>query len=287
MHVIKIAVEPGVHRTLIASRDIGAINLRVTCGEIFEIITFSNPSDAALERELHWYLEEYAALEPFEIGRASKAVDRIAKYGYALSTALTATGLIPFEVDLQIEIVSDASQGDADIALHRLHWELLTDRRKWPSKHRPKTIGIIRTLNALRSQAAVPERAPSLSFNILLVTCRPNGRNDVDHHLISRPLVELVSRISHNSIVKPTVKILRPPTWAAFRRELRDRNTGHFQLVHFDLHGGVVRDSKNHIRSVQMPHPDLGFLRNHRLNLCQSGTFLCTPGFFQPNQTAT
>ncbi|KAJ4285993.1 hypothetical protein N0V88_008180 [Collariella sp. IMI 366227] len=85
-------------------------------------------------------------------------------------------------------------------------------------------------------------------FNILLVVSRPRPDKDVEYQLVAKCLVAIVTHVSKtNPDVKASLKILRPPTWQAFREHLRNYR---YDLVHFDMKGEVQTDSKGTPQAV-------------------------------------
>lgn len=81
---------------------------------------------------------------------------------------------------------------------------------------------------------------PSATINLLLVTARPHGKRDVAYRTIQRPLIEMLRR----SQLPVTVDVVRPGTWRALVDHLhaarRQHGIGHYQIIHFDLHGAVM-----------------------------------------------
>lgn len=71
-------------------------------------------------------------------------------------------------------------------------------------------------------------------LNILLVIARPNGEGDMSPVVLSEPLLKKIGPWLRRGRVK--LKVLRPPTFLEFNRELGD-NKGYWHVVHFDGHG--------------------------------------------------
>jgi len=74
------------------------------------------------------------------------------------------------------------------------------------------------------------------TINLLIVTSRPRGRNDVGYRTISRPLVELL----RNSRMPVKVHILRPATYESLEKHLDEVGEGFYHVVHFDVHGALL-----------------------------------------------
>lgn len=71
------------------------------------------------------------------------------------------------------------------------------------------------------------------AVQVLLVTARPGGAQDVGFLTVARGVAEAVSG------TRAQVTVLRPPTLAALRSEL-ERRRGHYHVVHFDGHGVLL-----------------------------------------------
>lgn len=181
--------------------------------------------------ELGWYLETFLEY-PFspETERAERLLEALKGWGRAAFDALfggrDAGGLLDRATQgsyehLRIEVWSD------DPAILSWPWEALHDAK---ASYLAVSCQIERRLNG------VPEspRGPALHdrVNILLVTARPL-EGDVAYRSVSRPLVELIDKEN----LRARVHVLRPPTLAQLRAELRAR-PGYYHLLHFDGHGG-------------------------------------------------
>ena len=195
------------------------------------------------ESDLKWYLEDYAANEPFEVSRATSAAKSIQLYGRKLSTVLARTGLVARGSNLTIEVELKNSSARSSPFLQRVHWEILTNTLSWPKDTRPASVDVHRvfSITGLPTRHLPPDQLGTL--NILIVTCRPRGSKDIDSQLVTGPLVDLVSQLSARLAVPATVRILRPSTWTSFRQHLTEVAYGHYQLVHFDMHGVISTDS--------------------------------------------
>lgn len=103
--------------------------------------------------------------------------------------------------------------------LQQLHWEILEDTSRWSDNVNYEKISVC------TCSSMPPIKAPSGTAgsrtNILLVTCRPKGRNDIDAQLISQSIVETIQASAAISDVGDVrLDILRPPTWLAFEEHL-------------------------------------------------------------------
>ena len=202
-------------------------------------VTVENPFSAAEEERLAWYFEKWLNF-PFTDGvKAAQAAASVRGYGETLFRQLVLDderaysryqqALSQGVATLQFQIVGDPS-------FHGLHWEALWD----PARPQPFVLdaGLIRS-----GIEVVPQRLTSkesATINLLLVTARPHGGRDVGYRTIQRPLVELL----HRTQLPVQVDLVRPGTWRALVDHLRAtkerHGAGHYQIIHFDLHGAVL-----------------------------------------------
>ena len=130
---------------------------------------------------------------------------------------------------LQFEIAGSS-------AFQALHWEALKD----PQLPHPFALDatiVRKNLDPIHIEATV---RPSPTINILVVTARPDGRNDVGYRTISRPMVEALSQAN----VPVHIDLVRPGTYAALEQHLRSKmdthGKGYYHVIHFDVHGAVL-----------------------------------------------
>jgi hypothetical protein len=126
---------------------------------------------------------------------------------------------------LQVDIEGDSPDFQA------LHWEALKD----PDHPTPLATEAIFTRKRFQSGGVSVTLAPSPVINLLVVTARPDEEADVGYRTISRPLIEAI----HRAQLRVKVEILRPGTFEALSRHLETK-TGHYHIVHFDAHGGLM-----------------------------------------------
>jgi tetratricopeptide (TPR) repeat protein len=185
------------------------------------------------EARLSWYFEEYLA-SPFTDKETKKrAEESIGFYGESLFNDLfkdtdalhewkeLARGL----EKVQVQVYSD------DPAFQALHWEALKDKKE--SKFFCLLgVEFVRTSGKKTVQRPIKESA---CLNVLMVTARPRGKDDVEYLTVTRPVVETVE----NKRMQVCVHLLRPPTFQALKNHLRDKK-GFYHIVHFDVHGSVL-----------------------------------------------
>ncbi|MEO0408270.1 MAG: tetratricopeptide repeat protein, partial [Cyanobacteria bacterium P01_A01_bin.135] len=198
-------------------------------------VPFTHPFDAEILGELRWYLEEYLDF-PYGIypDKAVAVEGQFQDWGQQLFDLVfqssdearefyqeaTRDGLDRCEVG----IASDNPQ------VLNLPWELLYS----PDDQflAPKLAGIYRSLSGYMVRPELPA-LPNDKLNILLVIARPYDERDVAFQTIARHILEALKPIRQYV----NLKVLRPPTFAAFEQELNAHRDGFYHIVHFDGHG--------------------------------------------------
>ncbi|MCA9982071.1 MAG: CHAT domain-containing protein, partial [Anaerolineales bacterium] len=199
-----------------------------------------DPFTPAEEERLGWYYEQWLSFPFTGTVKARKAAESTTAYGHALFEQLFRQN--PDIVAEYKMAVRDYGYGKlafdirGSLGFHALHWEALKD----PQHGRPFAVEcpFVRQ-NSTPPNLHAPWR-PAPTLNVLLVTARPSGRQDVAYRTISRPLVEGLQ----NSRLRAQIDIVRPGTYKALLRHLeeaRDQHgAGYYHLIHFDLHGGLL-----------------------------------------------
>ena len=227
-----------------------------------QLLQLRDPFTAAQERECKWYLERYTR-SPFAVERAAAAKTSFGEYGRSLFTQLNFSNLGPWSKDkpmVEIEVIQNAGcENDVGglLSVHRLHWETLEDRNLWgigtarvsvrrvlPRKWTTNIAG----LNQEKASTELCSRNLN-AFNVLLVLARDltldgAAYEDVDASSGFRALLN-VSKILNESLSSFTlnVEVVRPATLPALEQHLNRYEHGHFDMVHFDVHG-IVRKAQ-------------------------------------------
>ena len=193
-----------------------------------------DPDDA---RDLRWYLEDYLEypLDPAP-QIAGRVEGRMAELGRGVFTAVFPAGsetrdlwsLVRDRIsETRVEVITDVAHATA------VPWELLRDpRTDTPVALRARSF--VRGYRQASQRPRLP-RDTNGEIRILLVICRPGGRDDVPFRSVASQLVRLHPAAEHAF----RLKVLRPATFAALGRELRraaDRGEP-YHVVHFDGHG--------------------------------------------------
>lgn len=144
------------------------------------------------EERLRWYFENYLSSPYTDWERASRAENSIVFYGESLFNSLFAKNEALIEwrslvIDLdkiRIQIYSK------DPAFQALHWEALKDPKEQKALCL-KGIEFTRTSGAITPGLKV---IPSYCLNLLMITARPGGKDDIEYRTITRPVVETIEK---------------------------------------------------------------------------------------------
>ena len=215
-------------------------------------ITITKPFNSKQERQLEWYFEHWLQWPMLDKVRANNAVTSIQSYGEQLFEQIFANRDAYSNyrqernnlAQVTIEIVSGTPEFQA------IHWEALRD----PDLPRPFAVDCImlrKYVKPVSTQAKVKE---SPVINLLVVTARPNEEDDVGYRTISRPLIEAIQ----NSKLRVKVELLRPGTYEALERHLEEKGSGFYHIIHFDVHGGLLKyEEYEQIRQQTQLNPHL------------------------------
>jgi tetratricopeptide (TPR) repeat protein len=193
---------------------------------------FSFKLEGRDQEDFRWYLEDYLQypLDPAPT-IAKRIVARMEEIGEDLFRKVLEHTEAWAEVrhhlsDTRFEITTGVPEATA------IPWELLRDPQSGVPLALQARAFVRATENAVQ-RASLPETATG-PVRVLLVICRPRGRDDVPFRSVARRLVE---GLRQSEDVK--LKVLRPPTFENLSRELFDaKDRGEpVHLVHFDGHG--------------------------------------------------
>lgn len=194
------------------------------------------------EELLAWYYEEHLRYPFLDYDRVQAAKAMVTEYGLSLFAQLFPPGS---DALYEFRKARDAGLDGRHIevigaqAFHRLHWETLQEPDAGAIPPIGVRVPIVRRAEAVRAGFDVDASPPTL--NVLVVTARPGGQNDVGYRTISRPLLSALRRAR----VAVNVDLVRPGTWSAVRDHLeeatRRHGSGWYRIIHFDVHGAVGR----------------------------------------------
>ena len=201
-------------------------------------ITITDPFEERQETDLEWYFEEHLRFPFTDEVKAKRAAASIQDYGERLWRQIFADpeALVEYRTALAAGIETLTIEIAGSPAFHALHWEALKD----PKLAQPLALQATFVRRNLKPQPIKARLRPSPTINILLVTARPGGAYDVGYRTIARPLIQLLRK----STLRVQVDILRPGSYKSLADHLeavRERHgTGHYHIVHFDVHGGLL-----------------------------------------------
>jgi hypothetical protein len=185
------------------------------------------------EERLRWYFEEHLGSPYTDKETTKRASESITVYGESLFSQLFSdvNALVEWRElangmdKLRVQVYSD------DREFQAMHWEALKDPEELVACCL-KGVEFVRTSGMKTPKLEVQ---PSACLNVLMVTARPGGKNDVDYRTITRPLVETVEK----NRMRVQIHLLRPPTFRRLKEHLREKK-GFYHIVHFDVHGNVL-----------------------------------------------
>ncbi|MBK3631445.1 CHAT domain-containing protein [Streptomyces sp. MBT97] len=212
---------------------LGGHRITATMGRHTTVSEFSFRLDSSERERIRWYMEDYLE-NPFEPASkiAAQAEGQLAEAGRTLFQHIfgsTAAGELRDAIRAELPRIRIEIETIGSIVTD-LPWELLRD---------PLTDNVLAlTANSLVyvSQVFPPPRVPfrpaTGPLRVLLVICRPGGRNDVPFRVVARHIADLDS--DHVRI-----HVLRPPTFARLSGVLAAAvEAGRpYHVVHFDGHG--------------------------------------------------
>jgi len=186
--------------------------------------------------ELKWYLEDYWKWPYGGFAERARAVEAMAaRLGRLLfRQLLDGTGEVIYrwlyESDRRLKV---AVRGGSPAGMS-LPWELLHDGQGFLVLRSRSPVSVVRQLSGVMNAPLDREFDPPL--RVLLVTARPEEAGFVDQRVIARGLLDAVEARRPVGSVPIEVELLRPPTVAALRRRLEDKDRP-IHVLHFDGHG--------------------------------------------------
>ncbi|MEM9450171.1 MAG: tetratricopeptide repeat protein, partial [Cyanobacteria bacterium P01_E01_bin.6] len=198
-------------------------------------ITIQPPFTDRQEQELEFYFEGWIRF-PFDNQvMAQRAGNSIQTYGEELFNQVFKQDPDAYsdyqqacrhglsEVRVEIEGTSPDFQA--------LHWEALKD----PNQPKPLAVESVFTRKRFQRGVTPIELRPSPTINLLVVTARPDEEADVGYRTISRPLIDAIQQAR----LRVNIELLRPGTFQELSEHLEGK-AGHYHIVHFDAHGGLL-----------------------------------------------
>ncbi len=215
--------------------------------------------DSDFARDLIWYLEKHAIDAPFEETRASKVADKIRAYAKYMVQAILSSKLMPKRArKLLFEVLpcEGALPNGSEV-----YWEIIASRELWGRLDGFDfgTVGVVRSLPFVADPGSLADDMSRLSvhrartrprrgglrrssnINILVISARPAGDEDIQFRLISKSLMHTFAQIRRQSAHSIKIDFLRPATWDNFKNHIDEQLAAGrvYDIVHFDVHGQV------------------------------------------------
>ncbi|KAH0564776.1 hypothetical protein GP486_001833 [Trichoglossum hirsutum] len=218
-------------------------------GRKSKVFTLIDPFSEVDYEELRWYMEDYALQDPFAHDRATRVTQNLDRYATLLITALRPS----IEEVTLLEDANTAGHqweslhflifGDGTLkSLHSLRWELLEREQCWADILHPALFATVSRISGEPSDVRTQQSGTCSTrpFRILYVSSRPGLEEDVSYRAISRQIWALIETrtIDH---LQPQMQFVRPGTWRKFKDMLGPPGDGHFDVVHFDMHGIIKK----------------------------------------------
>ena len=200
----------------------------------------SNPFSEEEEKRLEWYFEQWLKFPFANQVKARKAAQSVVAYGEQLFKQVLRSDFgvyAQYKAALGAKGIGGLSfEISGGHSFHALHWEALKD----PALPRPFAVEGTMVRKSEKPPAMYARARPSPTLNILLVTARPAGRQDIAYRTISRPLIEMLG----NTDLYVQVDLVRPGSFQALNAHLKNshdqRGGSYYHIIHFDLHGGLL-----------------------------------------------
>jgi hypothetical protein len=183
--------------------------------------------------EIRWYLEDHIQ-QPLETERAAKGRAALRHHGQGIIAALDLASATQINLSDEVVIFKVCLSSNANPTSH-VFWELLENKDLWPDPA-PREVIVTRLPNLPATKTIQPVHNAE-NFNILVVSARPDADEDLPPRLVSKVLASIVEESKSESTVRASLDIVRPPTLDAFQECLNKHPNGHYNVVHFDMHG--------------------------------------------------
>ncbi|KAF2272880.1 uncharacterized protein EI97DRAFT_469988 [Westerdykella ornata] len=202
---------------------------------------FIHPVNEDEHALITWFIESFAAQEPFNSLRAADSRRALLRYGADLAKCLRLAQLCEETALAHIILEIHGSDG-SNSKLSSLHWELLENVELWPSP-RPKSVCVVRVPFKEQEDGSVAEAAkifpqPDKVLNIIVVSARPGGTGDIPHRVVSRKIADIIRRLPQHEADRVRLHLVRPATIDALEETLSQLDKPEYlNIVHFDVHG--------------------------------------------------
>lgn len=197
------------------------------------------------QEDIRWYLEDFLQYPHDPAPKIAARIEkRMAQIGTELFKALFQSGDDARDLwatlrtplnDTRIEIITTVWEATA------IPWELIRD----PKTDVPLALRARSFVHAQPQAVQVPQipQTGSGPIRILLVICRPGGRDDVPFRSVA---THLIKGLSEDARAVFQLEVLRPPTFKQLGHVLRRAKAEGqpYHIIHFDGHGAFLNMEK-------------------------------------------
>ncbi|KAK5193631.1 hypothetical protein LTR92_007002 [Exophiala xenobiotica] len=198
--------------------------------------------DGGFRELLRWYLEDFAVHDPFHSTKATRVSEKLKAYASALKSALLVEAIVPSPESV-VNIAFQIHESEVDSEIFRnVVWEAL-ELSQWTDGFLMlNSISVARVVPQLDQAQTKIDCQPlypgsASTYNILAVSSRPKLVKDVQHRLITRPLLDIVENVNSKSGVSVILEIVRPATFEVLTRRLLENKASDYNILHLDVHG--------------------------------------------------
>lgn len=205
-------------------------------------VSFRYGLTAQDREDIRWYLEDFLEYPADPAPKIARRVERrIEQLGAELFAAVFGDdpaarelwhGLRQRLTDLHVEVAAGPREAGT------LPWELMRE----DAFGTPLALcarSFVRTRRSHKQPLAPPPPAGAGPIRILLVICRPGGRDDVPFRSVAGRLIKGLTESAREAF---QLEVLRPPTFDQLGRVLRGAKAEGrpYHIVHFDGHGAYA-----------------------------------------------
>ena len=227
------------------------------------ISTVRDPAFILAEDQFQWLLEEHAPKYPFDVKKMQAIAGSMDQYTVSLVEQLNLDHVFDaIYKDFQLtDITVEVFERNSGSLFNAIHWELLTALSVQEHSNPDCPLLVQRTIvppteDSCSTLGAITSwKAPSRSFNILLVVSRPRKQDDIDPLLGAKALMAVLAELKSTGTGVPiNLEMVRPGTWKAFETHITRKTEQWWQsggrgpwfdVVHFDVHGIVFEGVGN------------------------------------------
>ena len=215
-------------------------------GESLGSLVLDEPSQSFDEKEVIWYLEDFALNDPYSDNRAQMVAQHLDNYAIQLARHLIPTVSRALQLtkagDNTVSLCLHIQASDSALNIHSVKWELLEREAAGFELCNIGAVLVIRQMAFVSSIRVSPPRQSTL--NILFLSARNTFGDSIPYRIISLPVWEL-AKTAREQGRRVELYFARPGTWQNFRSIIGGYAEEFFSIVHLDLHGIRLRDQRS------------------------------------------